>query len=181
MSAGDGNVAANGAGAPKASANLAPAVVRGPSGDATSKTLTPSSPASRSMPLDVAAIWAEVNRIASASRRVRAVLSDLRLASLDATGAMLEGSALAVSAARAVQGELASAFQQACGRTISISLRASEVAGEGQDAASPGGNGARGVASVEDMRKHPLVTAAEELFGARLVRVDARPNGQGGT
>lgn len=133
------------------------------------------------MPLDVAAIWAEVNRIASASRRVRAVLSDLRLASLDATGAMLEGSALAVSAARAVQGELASAFQQACGRTISISLRASEIAGEGPDGAGSGGNGARGVASAEDMRKHPLVTAAEELFGARLVRVDARPGGHGST
>lgn len=132
------------------------------------------------MPLDVAAVWAEVNRIAAASRRVRAVLGDLRLASLDATGALLEGPALAVSAARAVQGELASAFQQACGRTISISLREAETPGDGQDGAGPGANGARGVANAEDMRKHPLVTAAEELFGARLVRVDARPGGQSG-
>ncbi len=108
------------------------------------------------------------------------MLSDLRLASLDATGALLEGSTLAVSAARAVQGELASAFQQACGRTISISLRAAEGS-EGADGASTGGNGvgnaSRAPASAEDMRKHPLVTAAEELFGARLVRVDPRQGG----
>lgn len=177
MNPGAGNAAANGAGALAPSANLAPAVVRGPSIEPTPRAPLPSAPAPRSMPLDVAAVWAEVNRIAAASRRLRAVLGDLRLASLDATGAMLEGSALAVSAARAVQGELASAFQQACGRTISISLRASEVAGEGPDAAGPGANGERGAASAEDMRKHPLVTAAEELFGARLVRVDARPSG----
>ncbi|MCC6229045.1 MAG: hypothetical protein IT432_07460 [Phycisphaerales bacterium] len=128
------------------------------------------------MPLDVAAVWAEVNRIATTSRRVRAVLGDLRLASLDATGVMLEGSALAVSAARAVQSELAGAFQQACGRTISISLRAAEssegAGGHGVE------NALRAPASAEDMRKHPLVTAAEELFGARLVRVDARQGGQ---
>lgn len=128
------------------------------------------------MPLDVAAVWAEVNRIAATSRRVRAVLGDLRLAGLDAAGVMLEGSALAVSAARAVQGELASAFQQACGRTVSISLRAAESA-ESADGASAGGNGVRAPASVDDMRKHPLVTAAEELFGARLVRVDVRQGG----
>ena len=177
MNPGAGNAAANGAGALAPSANLAPAVVRGPSIEPTPRAPVPSAPAPRAMPQVVAAVWAEGDRIAAASRRLRAVLGDLRLASLDATGAMLEGSALAVSAARAVQGELASAFQQACGRTISISLRASEVAGEGPDAAGPGANGERGAASAEDMRKHPLVTAAEELFGARLVRVDARPSG----
>lgn len=129
------------------------------------------------MPLDVAAVWAEVNRIATTSRRVRAVLGDLRLASFDATGVLLEGSALAVSAARAVQGELASVFQQACGRTISILLRAAESV-EGADGGSGTGTAPRAAASAEDMRKHPLVTAAEELFGARLVRVDVRQGGQ---
>ncbi|MBL8761138.1 MAG: hypothetical protein JNL50_07535 [Phycisphaerae bacterium] len=141
-----------------------------------------SPPAPRSMPLDVAAVWAEVNRIAATSRRLRAVLGDLRLTSLDAAGAALDGSALAVSAARAVQGELAAAFQQACGRSVAISLRASaENSGDAAHAGPGGpagaGNNGSQAASVDDMRKHPLVTAAEELFGARLVRIDPRQGG----
>lgn len=135
------------------------------------------------MPLDVAAVWAEVNRVASGSRRVRAVLGELRLASLDATSAVLEGSGLAVSAARAVQGELSAAFEGACGRAVAVVLRAGVAEGHGGDVPggeAPRGGGAGVVASMEEMRKHPLVTAAEEVFGARLVRVEARHGVQGG-
>ncbi len=132
------------------------------------------------MPLDVAAVWAEVNRMASASRRVRAVLGELRLSSLDATSAVLEGSGLAVSAARAVQGELAVAFEGACGRSVAVVLRAGAAGGTVEGAPSgesPSSEGTRVVAGMEEMRKHPLVTAAEEVFGARLVRVEARQGG----
>lgn len=137
-----------------------------------SPTHPPVSSASNTTPASSpAALWTEVLRLASASRRLRALADGLSLATFEYDKAELSVSPALAALARSSIKELEELLTKAAGRPIAVVIRTPE------DIATDGEATATEVKAppAQDIRQHPLVKAAEDLFGARVVRVEARP------
>lgn len=133
-------------------------------------------------------MWDEVKRLSSSTRRLKAIVDDLQLLSLAEATAVVKAGTLA-ALARAAQKEIEEVFTKATGRKIALTIQ-----GAGEPARAPDGPPA-GPSTVRadarpasaspgapgppeepgpDARQHPLVKQAEQLLGARVVRVEAR-------
>lgn len=132
----------------------------------------PASAASNTAPASSpAALWSEVLRLASNSRRLRALADSLSLASFENDKAELSVSPALAALARSSIKELEELLTKAADRPIAVVIRTPEdTSADGQSTATEAK-----AQPAQDIRQHPLVKAAEDLFGARVVRVEARP------
>jgi hypothetical protein len=113
-------------------------------------------------------LWPEVLRLAAASRRLRALLDGLTLEKFEDGSAELSAPPALTALARSSIKELEELLTRAAGRGVTATVR--------EHGAPAGGDAPQvKVAPAGDIRQHPLVKAAEELFGARVVRVESKP------
>lgn len=131
-------------------------------------------------------VWEEARRLSGSTRRLRAILDDLRLISLAEATAVVKTGTLA-ALARTAKAEIEDVLSRAAGRRISLAFQSDDPArdpgptrdpapdGPGPAPAAPPAMPPVGTpAPAADPRQHPLVRRAEELLNARVVRVEAR-------
>lgn len=133
--------------------------------------------------------WSECLRLAATNRRLRLIIEDSRLVALEGGVATITvGSHLAGLARNSTQ-ELTDLCSKAAGEPTRLVITSVELAppppppqngstsvlrpAPAASSDAPADTGAPvTTASAGDIRQHPLVKQAEELFGARVVRVD---------
>lgn len=112
----------------------------------------------------------------STSRRLRTVVDAVAFNALDGDAINVSVTPEMLPVARASLKDLEDLASKAAARSIRVVI----VSGGATQARTvtsgiaPGASAATTAASAADMRQHPLVKQAEELFGARLVRVEVR-------
>jgi hypothetical protein len=127
--------------------------------------------------------WGRIVRSAAASPIIRAILTNATLVALTSDTATLACPPRFASGARQRAAEIAAVFEKELGRKVRVEVRDPETpAGAGADgpattgAEEGGGTGERaeggtGRQAIDD----PLVKLAIELFSARIVAVQPRP------
>jgi hypothetical protein len=143
------------------------------------------SPGENIAQLDAGTFWPECLRLSSTSRRLRMIVEETTLVSLTSGTATIAVGSKFAGLARGSAAELAELFSRAAGTPVKVvfdelaSTTESSPAFRGNSAtAALSGASALPLAEIPsasagaDVRQHPLVKHAEELFGARVVRVD---------
>lgn len=103
----------------------------------------------------------------SANRRLRIALDGAQLVEVADQGVLIEVSRSLFATAAASAGELESLVARVAGRAIPVRFRAPEPAREGEPPPVA-------ATAAPDAQDHELVRRAIELFGARVVSVQAR-------
>lgn len=130
--------------------------------------------------------WSEVTRLASENRRLRTIIESVAFVSISGDDLTLAVSPELMPVARGGAKDIESLAQRVRGSAVRVTLQdgtggragpaeAGGVDGANRSAGSPSrgvvGGSAGGAVGGPDMRQHPLVKQAEELFGARVVKV----------
>ena len=121
-------------------------------------------------------VWNEVRRLSVTTRRLNAIVEDLRLVSLSGGAAVVQAGGLAAMA-RSAQKEIEDLLTKAAGRKITLTIQTADAARAPAAEGTPGAAStapAAAAAPGTDIRQHPLVKQAEALLGARVVRVEGR-------
>ena len=101
----------------------------------------------------------------------------MQLLSLAEATAVVKSGTLA-SLARSAHREIEDVFLKATGRKISLTIQGGEpVRATVSEPGSATDQSAPTTPAGPDIRQHPLVKQAEELLGARVLRVEARGRG----
>jgi hypothetical protein len=141
---------------------------------------------SASSNLDAAGFWAGVVGLAAPTRRLAALVAELRLKSLDAGQVVVESLDPALApVAQSRAPELEAIFSRVAGRALKLKVlgvgprRAEGGAESGSGAGSEGGGRAGGesaaaVNPATSIHEHPLVKRAVEALGGRVVGVTPR-------
>lgn len=117
--------------------------------------------------------WGKVLAAAGPNRRLRILLNDISLVSVENDVVVLAVSEALHGAARANEKELCGLLASAWERAVKLELRQE---GGGAAAATAGATQAAINANLQAVQEHPLVKQAMELFGAKVVSVQARKN-----
>ncbi|MFA6044495.1 MAG: hypothetical protein WC718_05885 [Phycisphaerales bacterium] len=117
--------------------------------------------------------WGKVLAAAGPNRRLRILLNDISLVSVENDVVVLAVSEALHGAARANEKELCGLLATAWERAVKLELR--QEGGEAA-AATPAATQAAINANLQAVQEHPLVKQAMELFGAKVVSVQARKN-----
>lgn len=116
--------------------------------------------------------WGKVLAAAGPNRRLRILLNDISLVSVENDVVVLAVSEALHGAARASEKELCGLLASAWDRAVKLELRQEG----GEAAATPAASQASINANLLALQEHPLVKQAMELFGAKVVSVQARKN-----
>ncbi len=102
------------------------------------------------------------------------IIEETTILSFDSGLATLSVGASVAALARSAAAELAQLFSRAAGCPVRIELASAPTQTSATAQPSEGGNGAATSTAFasDEIRQHPLVRQAEELFGARVVRVE---------
>lgn len=117
--------------------------------------------------------WGKVLAAAGPNRRLRILLNDITLVSVENDVVVLAVSEALHGAARANEKELCGLLASAWDRAVKLELRQE---GGTAPAATPAATQAAINANLQAVQEHPLVKQAMELFGAKVVSVQARKN-----
>lgn len=108
----------------------------------------------------------------STNRRLRALLDGASVTSWSDAAVVLRPGPGGAGLMRSAIKDVEEVFTRAAGRPLTVSIEAQSGPPVESQAGTP--LASRPAAPVGDVRQHPLVKRAEELFGGRVVRVDPR-------
>jgi len=123
---------------------------------------------------DVLGLWSRIEQSCSGNRRLRVLLSDMKLERIDGDTAVVSVNPQMFAAANSYATDLGLAFKAAYGVDLSIRFESAVRLKEEGEAATPSSLPAEPPPVRTNAAEHPLVRQATELLGARLVSVRPR-------